>query len=339
MGWILTLGIVIVLFLQSLGDWLITPMQLFSQLGTETFFLVIMPAFLWCVDAAWGLRAGIALMVSGSLNHALKIVFLGPRPYWFDARVRPLSVETSLGAPSGHAQNAMAVWGTLAAQVRKRWAWAAALALIFLIGLSRLYLGMHFPHDVLVGWTAGALILAGLIQGEKRLGPWMKRSSAATLTLTALGVSLGMILLNAALVWAVNDWTVPPEWITLAARAPGAKEFDPLSLTGAVSTAATFWGLAAGGALLWGRGWYDARGSGRQLAARYLLGLMGLLAIYIGLDSLFPDGASLIALIFRYVRYALLGLWAAFLAPELFIRMGLAKRAQPGKDAPSNDAR
>jgi hypothetical protein len=291
-----------------------------------------MPAFYWSVDVAWGLRVGIALMVSASLNHALKLAFLGPRPYWVDARVRPLSSEWSLGAPSGHAQNAVAVWGTLAAWVNRRWAWIAALALSFLIGLSRLYLGLHFPHDVLLGWLIGALILLGLRKGEARLHPWLERSRSTTIILAAFAVSLIFILLSAGLVQAAHGWALPETWRTLAARADAAEEIDPLALSGVVSPAAVFFGMAAGAQLLRRRGGYDARGASAQLAARYLLGLAGLLAIYIGLDMIFPDGKDLLALAFRYLRYMLVGLWVTLLAPEVFIRIGLARRSA---DAPT----
>ncbi|MBK9603359.1 MAG: hypothetical protein IPO36_16190 [Anaerolineales bacterium] len=51
-------GIAFIIALQSLGDWLIAPMQFFSYLGNEEFFLLVLPLLYWSVDSALGLRSG-----------------------------------------------------------------------------------------------------------------------------------------------------------------------------------------------------------------------------------------------------------------------------------------
>lgn len=334
MGGILDLGIEIILFLQGLGLWLRGPMLFLSYLGTEPFFLLIAPVFLWCVDAGWGIRAGLTLALGNSLNTIFKIVISGPRPYWIDDRVMPLSSEFSFGAPSGHAVNAVSMWGVLAAWANRRWTWMVALLLMFLIGLSRMYLGMHFPHDVLLGWLIGATLLAAIFGGERMLKPWLERSRTETIILAAFAFSMGLILLTAGVRWGAQDWTMPEAWAFLSARQPSGDPIDPLALDGSVATAAIFFGVASGAALLKRRGWFDAGGPLEKRALRYILGLLGMLALYIGLDMVFPEGTTLAAFIFRYIRYMLVGLWAAFLAPELFIRLKLAERG----DHPSEDS-
>jgi hypothetical protein len=71
-------------------------------------------------------------------------------------------------------------------------------------------------------------------------------------------------------------------------------------------------------------------GSVLQKVGRYVLGMIGLFAVYLGLDILFaifaPD-ASLAGYILRYIRYSLVSLWAVFAAPWLFIKLGLAEKA------------
>jgi hypothetical protein len=68
------------IFFQNLGTWLKTPMEIFSFFGTEYFFLLLLPALYWCLDAGTGIRVGVILLLSTSLNDALKLVFHGPRP-------------------------------------------------------------------------------------------------------------------------------------------------------------------------------------------------------------------------------------------------------------------
>lgn len=144
---------------QALGDWLVTPMRFFSFLGTEEFYILIMPILYWCLDASLGIRVGTIMLLSSGLNFIFKLPFTSPRPYWVSAEVKALWAEYSFGLPSGHAQQAIAVWGSIAAYLRRGWAWAIALFLMLLIGLSRAYLGAHFLQDVFAGWLIGGLLL------------------------------------------------------------------------------------------------------------------------------------------------------------------------------------
>ena len=105
-----------------------------------------------------GLRIAVILSVSDSLNTFFKFVFHQARPGCFSENVRPIHAEASYGLPSGHAQHAMAVWGTIGAYGRGNLRFLMT-ALIFLIGFSRIVLAVHFPTDVLVGWLIGGLIL------------------------------------------------------------------------------------------------------------------------------------------------------------------------------------
>ncbi|MEJ2411829.1 MAG: hypothetical protein P8Y34_02380 [Anaerolineales bacterium] len=60
---------------------------------------------------------------------------------------------------------------------------------------------------------------------------------------------------------------------------------------------------------------------------RYLLGLVGVAALYLGLGSIFPDTVDLTSYILRFLRYTLIGLWISWGAPVLFISLKLAKRS------------
>ena len=119
-------GIAFILSLQNLGGWLASVMNLFTLTGEENFFMVVMPLVYWAVDPVIGLRMGVLLLVSGGINSMFKLAFHGPRPFWLSTEVKALRFEASFGIPSGHAQNAAAVWGVLAASLQRKWAWIAA---------------------------------------------------------------------------------------------------------------------------------------------------------------------------------------------------------------------
>jgi membrane-associated phospholipid phosphatase len=325
---LLDAGISIVLFLQNLGNWLVTPMKFFSFLGTEEFFLFVAPAVYWCLSAATGLRVGLALMISGCLNTFFKIAFHGPRPYWFDTRVQALTSETSFGIPSGHAQNAMVVWGTLAASLRRRWAWIGAGLIAFLIGLSRMVLGVHFPSDVVLGWLIGLLLLWAVLRLEKPVMAWISQLNLTQKLGAILVASLALLLPGILIRISLGAWQVPAVWLENALRAlPSEPQPDPLALSGLVSNAGVFFGLAAGAVVLNKFGGFNAAGLWWQRLLRFPIGLLGVVLVWMGLGSLFPGGEYLWAYLLRYLRYALVGLWVSALAPWLFIRLRLATPA------------
>jgi membrane-associated phospholipid phosphatase len=322
---ILNFGTSVILFLQSLGSWLIAPMNFFSFFGNELFFLFIAPVLLWCVDATLGMRIGIGLLTSLSTNAILKLAFHAPRPYWYDIRVQPYSSETSFGIPSAHAQNSVVLWSLLASWVKRPLAWVVAAAMILLVSLSRMVLGMHFPGDILAGWVVGGLLVWAILRFEKPVLTWFRGRQITDQVVFVFAASLGLILTGALTRLALGAWTVPAGWVELAARAPGGTPIIPLALSGLVSSAASFFGLALGGILLYQRGWLDTSGSFWQRLRRFLVGVAGVFIIWYGLDKLFPGGETIIPLVLRYLRYAAVGLWMGYLAPLSFFRLNLAK--------------
>lgn len=326
MNAILDLGVQINLYFQSLGGWLKTPMGLLSFMGTELFYLAIIPAIYWCWSVALGIRVGLLLMLSSGINSIAKLALHQPRPYWYDLRVKGLAAETSFGVPSGHAQNAVVVWGSIAAWIRRPWAWILAILLILSIGLSRIYLGVHFPTDVLAGWLLGALILIGYLWIEQPTKEWLIKQSILVQIVTAFLVSISLILLTYFARLLLGNFNLPQEWVANAQQTfPGSEPIDPLSITGIFSNAGVFFGMALGAILLFHRGGLDTSGPWWQRLLRYLLGLAGVVILYFGLSLLFPHGDDWPSNILRYIRYGFVGLWVTWLAPLLFFAFKLAK--------------
>ena len=131
--------------------------------GSATVLMVILTAsvFLWVAEHRWSvLLLWVAMAGTMALNVVLKGAFDRPRPSVVPWQVTDVKLASF---PSGHAMTSAVVYLTVAYLVMRltprpalrRATLAAAMTLVVLIGLTRIYLGVHYPTDVLAGWIAG----------------------------------------------------------------------------------------------------------------------------------------------------------------------------------------
>ena len=134
-----------------------------THLGEETAFLVLALIFFWCVDK----KRGYLLMSVGFLgtmaNQFMKLWFRIPRPWVLDPDFTILEAAREAAAgysfPSGHTTSAAATFGAIAITAKnKKTAWFCVL-LAVLVGLSRMYIGVHTPKDVIVGALTSLILL------------------------------------------------------------------------------------------------------------------------------------------------------------------------------------
>lgn len=135
-----------------------------TALGAGTVvWLVVMVAsvYLWVSRHRWSAALlWVSILGSGLINATMKLLFERPRPHLFPWRV-PYAGLSSF--PSGHSMTSMVCYATLAYLIARlepnaflrRFTFALAGVMIVAIGLSRMYLGVHYPTDVLAGFMMG----------------------------------------------------------------------------------------------------------------------------------------------------------------------------------------
>lgn len=291
-------------FLENLAQWR-TPLFnyyfLFAAfLGQEEFFLITLPAVYWLYNKQVGRRLVYLLMLGAWTNEAFKNIFRLPRPPLAIALVE----EVGYGLPSGHAQLSVMLWGYAGWTLRRTLRWLPGLVLwvIASITFSRLYLGVHYPADVLAGLLIGALILWASLWAEPRLAGWYGRlTSGQVMGLAAALSVLALVLM------------------------PSGGRPWPVEI--AATEAGLFFGGLVGLDVEKRRVRFAIAGSAAQKIGRYVLGLFLLVLVWAGLRALFGliDGGHLIESGLRVVRYTLIGFTVTWWVPVLFVRLGLAR--------------
>ncbi len=292
MNQLLSWGLAIVRDTQSLASPALTSAAKgVSLLGTEFCYLALLPLIYWCVDKRRGLRIGALVLLTSVVNLRLKLAFAQPRPYDLDPSVA-LAREATFGLPSNHAMVSVVFWGSAARLFRSSLGLILAIALPLLIGLSRVYLGVHFPTDVLAGWTIGAAMLVLVRLFGDRIERWVAGLRENTALALAAAVALGMNVLY------IKDTSLSGAFFGLAVGATYARKAAPFSVSG------TF----------------------IKRLLRYFFGLATVAIIYALPKYLLAGVESGGPPIFRFLRYALLGAWMTMGAPWLFLKMGLVDR-------------
>jgi len=294
MGSLLNWGIEVVLWFQQFSPTLDLPFKILTSLGDKEFFLLLMPLVYWCINRRAGAGLFILLLVSACLNETTKLLADQPRPFNYDSRVIKMVHEDSGGFPSGHTQSAVVVWGYLACRFNKKALWMLAGFLILAIPLSRIYLGAHFPTDLIGGYAIGALVLCIFFRLDSPIGAWFSKKGM----LYQLGASMGLPGLLILLIPSGND--------------------DMLTAVGALM------GVATG--LVLERRWVRFNSDGRwwKRVMRYFVGIAVLVGVWLGLRMAFDQLEP--ADLYRVIRYALVGLWGGLGAPWLFVKLKLAEK-------------
>lgn len=207
--------------------------QFVTYFGEDVFFLALALILLWCIDkhkAYYILICGFVASLAGQL---MKMTFQIDRPWVQDPNFRPVGsakeAANDFSFPSGHTILVTSTWGATALSFGSKLLRIGAPILIFLVGLSRMYLGVHTPWDVLAGWGVG-------IAAIFLLRPLMQKAIRDSRVMWAVIAGLTVLALGNLL---------------LVSLTPAASIGDLSRLDGALKNAWTFMGLSIGLAIIY----------------------------------------------------------------------------------------
>lgn len=182
----------IIKFLQGFStDFLDNVFQFITILGEGVLYVSVIAALYWCVNKSFGLRLAFIQIFSMFTNGVIKNIFNAPRPIGQEG-IFSLRTETATGYsfPSGHTQGSATFWTALMKIYKKFWIYLVGSVIILAVGISRLYLGVHWPKDVVGGIIFGIL---SVFIGDKIINQSLEKKAHSYILILVLPALLGLI--------------------------------------------------------------------------------------------------------------------------------------------------
>ncbi|MBQ2050215.1 MAG: phosphatase PAP2 family protein [Spirochaetales bacterium] len=262
----------------------------FLTLFGEQFLLVAIAVFIyWNINRKKGFVIAMSLINALTAMGIIKAVVRFPRPWILMEDIETIRLQTATGYsfPSGHTTGAASTFTSIAVTFRKRWLSIVCAVMITLTGLSRIYLCVHWPQDVIGGILIGCGLSFLLAGPFGRLYDNKEKSIRITLI---LGIITAVLFIVISILLSVDKID--------------AMAFEDLNIT-----FSTYSGLAFGYALE--RKVFDFKaeeGSRKIKVLRYVIGLAVMAGILFGMKELFI-ALGIYNPVTRAFRYFLVGFW------------------------------
>lgn len=132
--------------------------SIITHVGGPTIGVIFSVILFWCINKKLGYKFLYAIIFSFSLNNVLKGLFNSPRPIG-QSGITSNEVKTATGSsfPSGHSQGNATSFAFIMNEFRNKYVWIIGIFMLIMVPISRLYLGVHWPKDVIAGTIIGII--------------------------------------------------------------------------------------------------------------------------------------------------------------------------------------
>jgi membrane-associated phospholipid phosphatase len=162
-------------------------------LDTVYFFFAFILLMWFAFSYRWGIRMYYLLTISNLINVLMKGLVGWPRPSTDIPDLGMISLGP-LGFPSGGAQTSLLLGALLIYYFRTPTAWILGIFYALLISFSRMYLGVHYPIDILGGWTLGIILFLLFIFTIEPLEAFFKRKGLFVSLILSVAIPAAIIL-------------------------------------------------------------------------------------------------------------------------------------------------
>jgi len=283
----------ILFFLQSIA----TPFadlifNIFTMFGEDLIIISIIAWIYWNHDKYQGFILSFTLISSLVLNNSIKILFRSPRPFqvYPDLIGKRIHTATGYSFPSGHTQGAATFYSSLAIIFKKKSLISAAIVIIIAVALSRLYLAVHWPVDVIASILLGIIFSVILVPYLKKIEKNPVQKMRFILILNIISVIILVIAIICKILVFKNELMI----------------VDLIKMTGLLN------GISWGYVLDMKKVIFIVNASVKIKILRFLAGLAGAFILMEGLKILLPPLDIL-----QYLRYGMTGFWIVWLYPYL----------------------
>ena len=300
------LGLEIIKFFQSFSSpFLDTIFLVITSLGNAFFYILIVSLVYWLHSKKIAIHMASMLVISSFISDLIKNFFGWPRPYVSHPdQVKAISTESSYSFTSGHSISTGTFWPSLYYYFKESEYNLGLLILsivfLILVPISRLYLGVHYPSDVIFGVLLGFLVVFLYIRFSPTIFDKTKDLSLTNLTILVLVSGCIMILLD----------------FSVIALTGHDQNIEDAGQMGAIFTGALL-------GFLLEQKFINFPNPERKLfyITRPIIGIILIAAGYL-LPTLILGSDQLEMTIIRHItRYFLIGLIASFLTPYIFTKM------------------
>ena len=273
--------LIILKFFESIRSEMLTlAMTIITMMAEGLFIVGILAGLYWCVDKKSATKLSWCVLFSLVGNGVIKNLVKMPRPFQIED-ITPLRPETatSYSFPSGHTQTATSFWTSAIFVIKTKAIKIVGVTIVILTAISRMYLGVHWPMDVAGGILFGIIftILASKLIDEE-----------ANITMNhVVGASIALLIV-----------------LCLKVDADLYK------------SAAALWGLSLGVYIEQNYIKFISYQSKKVQIKKIIIGILGLMVIYIGMSEFLPD-----VKVIDIIKYAAVMLWITAGAPYFFKRI------------------